>query len=59
MTGREYAQIGAPTMQKISRRNNKPNTRKKEDFLSQLGLYQYSTRDGTALEKLIQNRRKA
>ena len=52
-------QVANPTMQKISRRNNKPNTRRKEDFLSQLGLYQYSTRDGTALEKLIQNRRKA
>jgi hypothetical protein len=47
MTDREYGQIGAPTMQKSSRRNNKPNTRRGEDVLSRLRLYQYSTRDGT------------
>ena len=47
MTDREYAQIGAPMMQITARRNAKPNARRKEDFLSQLRLYQYSTRDGT------------
>ena len=58
MTDREYAQIGAPTMQKISRTNNKPNKRRKEDF--RLGSDSTtSTLPGTALEKLIQSRRKA
>jgi hypothetical protein len=57
MTDREYTQIGAPTMQKTSRRNNKPNMRRKEDF--RLGCDSTSTLPGTALEKLIQSRRKA